>query len=128
MLRITTRRYVISLSIYHLCGRADYFVKPSYSRERISGATVSIGGPEISHLLFADDSLLFYEANDWEADQILYILRSYEEESGQMINLDKNGLYFSPSTPLRDRYHILNKFGVSEARNMEKYLGLPTIV
>lgn len=45
-----------------------------------------------------------------------------------MVNLDKAGLYFSPSTPLRDRRLLLNKFGVNESRNMEKYLGLPTIV
>lgn len=73
-------------------------------------------------------SPFFCEANDIEVDQILQVLRNYEEASGQMVNLDKTGLFFLPGTPLRERRQIMTKFGVSESRNMEKYLGLPVNV
>lgn len=61
----------------------------------ISSAVVSYGGPCVSHLLFADDSLLFCAADKSESECILKILNNYEAVSGQCVNLDKMGL-FSP--------------------------------
>lgn len=95
---------------------------------KISGASVSRGGPQISHFLFADDSLLFCAANRSEPDSIFEILHSYEAASGQSVNLDKTGLFFSPNTASRDKDYILSQFNVLEAKNMERYLGLPAIV
>lgn len=56
------------------------------------------------------------------------ILRRYEIASGQSINLDKTGLFFSPNTQNQIKRDILDRFGVSEVANMEKYLGLPAVV
>lgn len=59
---------------------------------------MSYGGPCISHLLFANDSLLFCIADIEEPGWILQILRSYEIASGQTINLDNSRLFFWPHT------------------------------
>ncbi|KAG6405897.1 hypothetical protein SASPL_133491 [Salvia splendens] len=48
--------------------------------------------PPVSHLFFADDSILFCRASEMEALALKNILRIYEEASGQKINLDKSEL------------------------------------
>ena len=54
--------------------------------------------PKISHLFFADDSLLFCWATSQECTHILEILKQYEDESGQQINRGKTQLFFNPNS------------------------------
>ncbi|CAH9116414.1 unnamed protein product [Cuscuta europaea] len=51
---------------------------------RIHGATVARGAPMISHLFFADDSLLFFRATHDEAALVKESLADYEGASGQV--------------------------------------------
>ena len=58
-------------------------------RERLlTGMKVAKACPPISHLLFADNSLLFCQARKEECQTILRILKEYEPVSGQLINFD----------------------------------------
>lgn len=59
---------------------------------------------------------------------IMEILRKYESASGQAINLDKTGLFFSPNTTHYDKERFLSTFRIKEAKNMKRYLDLPAIV
>ena len=52
----------------------------------------------ISHLLFADESLLFCRANLEEVQAISDILQTYAVASGQYINFDKSSVFFSTNT------------------------------
>jgi hypothetical protein len=52
-------------------------------------------GPRLSHILFANDSLLFYKANSIEWRRLLLILGVYEVGSGQKLNLDKTSIFFN---------------------------------
>ena len=61
----------------------------------IKGVVASRGGPCISHLLFADDSLLFCRASVEECQQVISLLNLYEDASGQKVNTDKTSLFFS---------------------------------
>jgi hypothetical protein len=54
--------------------------------------------PSISHLLFADDSLILIWAKGKDASQLLYVLELYEQCSGQMINKFKSAILFSTNT------------------------------
>jgi hypothetical protein len=55
-------------------------------------------------------------------------LGTYEQASGQRLNLEKTSIFFSSNTPDSDRQQILQASGVQATNCVEKYLGLPAIV
>lgn len=81
----------------------------------------------MSHLFFADDSLLFTQANVESATTIRIILQNYEHLSGQKINLDKSAISFSKGLNSCIRSSIRLCLGMVEVWSHDRYLGLPTI-
>lgn len=67
------------------------------------GAKASQHGLAITHLIFADDRLLFCKATRGEGLRLKEVLQQYELISGQSINFDKSGLIFSPNIPAGDK-------------------------
>ena len=55
----------------------------------LHGVSLCKEGLKVSHLFFADDSLLFCQANDNDCQAVLDILDTYEQASGQQINRGK---------------------------------------
>ena len=51
--------------------------------------------PVVSHLLFADNSLLFFKANRESAEAIKEALNNYCRASGQQVNMDKSSIHFA---------------------------------
>ena len=98
------------------------------SNNVIRGISISGGGPCLTHLFFADDSLLFCRANRDNCGAILDILHQYEPVLGQQINRDKTTLFFSKSTPHHAQAELLQLLGVPVVKEYEKYLGLPSFV
>jgi hypothetical protein len=82
----------------------------------------------VSHLLFADDSLLFFKANRDSAQEINEVLRMYCEASGQHVNMDKSSIHFAKGCHNGVREDIMNILNVHNVSLNEKYLGLPTEV
>ena len=64
----------------------------------IQGVSLCRNGPRITHLLFADDSLLFCRAREEECQSLLEVLAKYERASRQQINHTKTTIFFSKST------------------------------
>lgn len=60
-----------------------------------------------------------------EAGEILRILNTCARISGQIINLEKSSINFSPNTPVATRDQISQLLGIHQVENFEKYLGLP---
>ena len=89
---------------------------------------MSKNSPRLTHLLFADDSLLFCRATEQECTNILEILDVYRSCSGQQINQNKTTIFFSKLISEEIRQHLKQALGVPEIKQYEKYLGLPSFV
>ncbi|XP_074306435.1 uncharacterized protein LOC141641679 [Silene latifolia] len=94
----------------------------------IRGIRVAPAAPTVTHLLFADDSVLFVRAKEMEARKVKAILTAYEEVSGQLVNYNKTTVYFSKCTTVARRGQIADWLGVRAVDEHDKYFGLPTIV
>ncbi|XP_062170454.1 uncharacterized protein LOC133876185 [Alnus glutinosa] len=94
----------------------------------ITGVPTSPRGPRLSHLFFADDSLLFCKANSVEWRRLLRILGIYEAGSGQKLNLHKTSIFFSWNTSVERRQEILQQSALQETQRLNTYLGLPSFV
>ncbi|XP_043812756.1 uncharacterized protein LOC110619075 [Manihot esculenta] len=94
----------------------------------IQGCPAKQGCPRISHLFFADDSLLFFKGTVMEASQVKSLLAVYEKASGQSINFDKSTIMFSPC--IRDDICIAvsTVLSVHQSLGTSTYLGLPSLV
>ncbi|XP_031116501.1 uncharacterized protein LOC116020159 [Ipomoea triloba] len=94
----------------------------------IKGCRVARGAPPVSHLFFADDSLLFFRANAQEAGAVKHCLDLYESMSGQAVNYHKSSVCFSRNTQEMHRVEVAAVLGITQAPNFGKYLGLPAFV
>ena len=52
----------------------------------IQGVSICSVGPKVSHMFFANDNFLFYQATNQDCSSILDILHQYKAASGQQIN------------------------------------------
>ena len=76
------------------------------AQNNISGIKASIRGPSISHVMYADDIILFSKASKKEATNFIKCVDKYCRWSGQKINNNKSGVFFSKNTPGQNRRMI----------------------
>ena len=87
---------------------------------------MSRNAPSISHLLFADDTLLFFRATEQEALSIKDALAKYARAIGQLINPQKCSIQFGDNCPLVIQTAVRQVLQVHNVEFEGKYLGLPT--
>jgi hypothetical protein len=63
----------------------------------ITPIRISRRAPGISHLLFADDSLLFFKAQANKAARVKTVLQEYATSTCQLINPSKCSIFFGDS-------------------------------
>ena len=103
-------------------------IKKAVANGLLEGISVCRGGPCLSHLFFADDSLIFCKATVEECEALQKVLCAYEQSSGQQLNRTKTSLFFSPNTTKEIQDEIRVRFGAQVIRQHEEYLGLPSLV
>jgi len=89
---------------------------------KIQGVSICAGAPSITHLLFADDSLLL-KANEENAGHLKHVLQIYEC-SGQEINKEKSSITFSENTKSQDKRRFMEILKLTQEAMNPKYLGL----
>ncbi|KAL9667077.1 hypothetical protein QQ045_001424 [Rhodiola kirilowii] len=94
-------------------------------RRKLNGVKICGGAPEITHMLFTDDSIFFLCANMKNAKNLKKILKEYELLSGQKVNLSKSEIYFGRNIMENDRQIISETLEVRRVESISKYLGLP---
>lgn len=98
------------------------------SNGSISGCKVSHSTPIITHLLFADDSFLFFKATMKKVGIIKRLLNEYEKSSGQAVNYQKLGVFFSANVSRSKQQELCDVLGVHNGTTDSNYLGLPSLV
>lgn len=88
----------------------------------IHGVSIARGAPFVSHLMFADDLILFCLANYLEASEIVDIMQRYCAWSGQAINFQKSFMAFSESIHPQLKVAILFELNLKEMRTGSSYL------
>lgn len=79
----------------------------------------------VSHLLFADDLLLFGRVDQTTAFAVRDTLVALCKNSGQKINEQKSRLLFSPNTPHEHKQLFQDTLSVAESKDLGTYLGSP---
>ena len=100
-------------------------ITKSVSGGELRGVTICRGAPVISHLLFADDTMLLFEASGQQANIVKGLLNTYSSAIGQLINPEKCSILFSGNCNVSVVEEINNILEVQQQVFEPKYLGLP---
>ena len=64
-------------------------------------------------IFFVDDSMVFCKADKEECQELLRVLKLYEQASGQKVNMDKSSVLFSSNTKAEDRSMVMHLFSIN---------------
>ncbi|XP_075640664.1 uncharacterized protein LOC142612456 [Castanea sativa] len=84
----------------------------------------SLGGLPFSHLMFADDDVLFVKADHVNCSTIRDVLNEFCSRFGQTISEAKSWVFFSPNVDRDIRESLCNILGFASNPNIGKYIGI----
>ena len=119
----------ISFEVLVNGGKSDQFKSRMLDRElnsgNISGTKASVRGPAITHVMYADDIVLFSKATRKDAETLANCLEKYCEWSGQCLNRAKSGIFFSKHTTAICKRSIKHFLQMKSLKKDVVYLGAP---
>lgn len=89
----------------------------------IQGIQFNRSGPTISHVMYADDLILFFKADHDSCLRMSNILQSFCDASGLAIHIDKSFIVFSPNTHRDLKDEMASLFNLKWENKLGKYLG-----
>lgn len=87
----------------------------------------SRNGPLLSNLFFADDIVLFAEADIDQANVINDCLTRFCLASGQKISCSKSRVYFSSNVSNEEKAAVSEALNIESTNDLGMYLGMPTL-
>ncbi|XP_050211430.1 uncharacterized protein LOC126661619 [Mercurialis annua] len=119
----------LSPLLFVLCSEGLGFkIKQAVARNVIKGIKIAKECPVISHLFFADDSIIFSQATHQDVTGLISVIEDYGRASGQLINFSKSAIFFSQNTDLNTRRTLANLLKVQNIGSESSYLGLPPFI
>ena len=119
----------LSPYLFLLCAEGFHsLIKKAEMEGDLQGVSLCQHGPKVTHLFFADDSLLFSKASTAAYARIQEILVVYERTFGQQVNRDKTTIFFSKATLGSTQNAIKDYLKVPIIKQYETYLGLPSLI
>jgi hypothetical protein len=80
---------------------------------QLAGVSFGRGGPTITHLLFADDSVVFLGATNESMAALKSVLQQYQVSSGQKVNFQKSSIFFGKGCNADNRNTLKGVIGIS---------------
>lgn len=90
---------------------------------RLSGVKVTRTSPRITHLMYADDVVIYGKATVQEATTVKEILQQYCSCTGQELNWNKSSIHFSANVPAPTRSTLSHLLGMKACDHTGTYLG-----
>ena len=107
---------VLSLCIQSNCDQGN-----------LRGIQMSSPGPTISHIFFADDTLIFLKADEANCRLLSKVIDEYCFASGQKVNKSKSSVFFGSNVPVRLANLLTATLGMDRVDDPGSYLGVPAI-
>ncbi|KAL0309007.1 UNVERIFIED_CONTAM: hypothetical protein Sradi_5843000 [Sesamum radiatum] len=98
------------------------------SHGELRGVAINRQGPRVSHLLFADDTLIFCRASGEAMYYVKRVLKEFEAASRMVVNLEKLEIAFSRNISERQKEDLARILKVRVVEKHAIYLGLPALV
>lgn len=99
-------------------------LKQAEMAKLIHGARLCCRAPTVSHLFFADDSIIFGRATSNEFQQTLIVIKSYCDASGQLVNFKKFEVVFSKGVSEELASSITRETEIQAVQKIAVYLGM----
>ncbi|XP_074266081.1 uncharacterized protein LOC141588541 [Silene latifolia] len=106
----------LSRLIHQACNNSDWIPFP-----------LGKGGVSFSHLLFADDILVFGRTSERNLCALQDTILSFCSDSGQKINCTKSKITFSKLTPPSEATLFEDALGIKKTNTLGSYLGFPLL-
>jgi hypothetical protein len=118
----------ISPYLFVLCmDKLSHLILHAVNRGEWKGIKAGRHGPTVSHLMFADDLLLFGEAQEGQMQCVIDVLNTFCGLSGQEVSQEKTSIFFSKNVSRGVKDKLLRISGFRETDELGRYLGVPLI-
>ncbi|XP_026421709.1 uncharacterized protein LOC113317766 [Papaver somniferum] len=107
-----------------LNGHPKGIIKKMEESGLYSGYQINRWAPNVSHIMFVDDKMLFGNTNTSTINSISTILQQYYISSGQPVNYSKSSIHFSNSVSESYAEEIVQSLGVTRIQKEGKYLSI----
>ncbi|MCH84159.1 ribonuclease H protein, partial [Trifolium medium] len=119
----------LSPYLFILCADVlSALISSAQENKLIHGVKIAPRAPEITHLFFADDSIMFCRATIDETEHMKMLISTYQQASGQLVNYHKSELIFSKKVNHSIKMAIHQILPMPMVDHFSKYLGQPTVI